>query len=230
MVAIIPARGGSKRIPNKNITEFCGKPMLAWTIEAALESGVFSDVVVSTDSQPIADVALAAGATVPFLRHEHNDDHSTVSQATTWTVAEYERSTGRKVDIVAQLMANCPLRRAGDITSFVDAFRNVGAPAMLSCARFRFQNPWWAFIFNDEGHQPLFEAYAQRRSQDLNEPFAPTGSIWIAERDALDNHGTFYMPGHRRQEVSWIAAIDIDEPEELEIARMVGRALLLHKG
>jgi N-acylneuraminate cytidylyltransferase len=225
-VAIIPARGGSKRIPDKNIIEFCGRPMLAWTVKAALDSGRFDDVIVSTDSQRIADVALAAGASVPFLRREHSDDHSTVSQATTWTADEYERTTGRRVDVIAQLMANCPLRTAADIAPFVDAFASSGAPTMISCTRFRFQNPWWAFLQTPSGPQPVFPSESQRRSQDLPDAFAPTGSIWMARREALAAHGTFYAPGHERREISWVAGVDIDDEHELAVARMLGESVL----
>ena len=78
-VAIIPARGGSKRIPRKNIKEFCGKPMIAWSIEAALKSGCFDRVIVSTDDQEIADVAQQYGAQVPFMRPaELSDDYAQV--------------------------------------------------------------------------------------------------------------------------------------------------------
>ncbi len=82
-IAIIPARGGSKRIPEKNIIDFAGKPMIAWSIEAALKSNLFDRVIVSTDDIKIADIAKQWGAEVPFLRKECADDYSTVSEATT---------------------------------------------------------------------------------------------------------------------------------------------------
>ena len=76
-VAVIPARGGSKRIPGKNIRDFCGKPMIAWSIEAARASGCFDEVIVSTDDEKIAEVARQCGATVPFMRPEHLSDDYT---------------------------------------------------------------------------------------------------------------------------------------------------------
>ena len=79
IIAVIPARGGSKRIPKKNIIEICGKPMLAWTIEAALQSKYIDEVLLSTDDEEIAEVGRKFGAKVPFLRDTNADDHSPIS-------------------------------------------------------------------------------------------------------------------------------------------------------
>ena len=90
--AIITARGGSKRIPRKNIRDFCGKPMIAYSIEAALESGIFDEVMVSTDSMEIADVAKEYGASVPFLRSERTSgDYATTADVLLEVLSEYEK-------------------------------------------------------------------------------------------------------------------------------------------
>jgi N-acylneuraminate cytidylyltransferase len=89
-LAVIPARGGSKRLPGKNIRDFAGKPMLAWSVEAALESGLFDTVMVSTDSEEIADVARAWGASVPFLRSARTaDDHAIILDVMAEVVDRY---------------------------------------------------------------------------------------------------------------------------------------------
>jgi pseudaminic acid cytidylyltransferase len=114
-LAIIPARGGSKRIPRKNIRDFCGKPMIAWSIEAAQESGLFEHIIVSTDDSEIADVARFYGAEVPFMRPaELADDHTgtteVIAHATQWML---ERQW--PVQTVCCLYATAPFVQAEDI-------------------------------------------------------------------------------------------------------------------
>src|SRR5580698_5131234 len=115
IVAIIPARGGSKRIPGKNIRPLAGKPIIAYTIAAALESGLFERVVVSTDSEAIAAIARQFKAEVPFLRDQAlADDFTPVSSATADALLRLDPA-GDRFDSVAQLMPNCPLRTAADV-------------------------------------------------------------------------------------------------------------------
>ena len=142
-VAIIPARGGSKRIEKKNIRELCGKPMIGWTISAARESGLFDRIVVSTDDPEIADVAKGLGASVPFLRKHYADDISPVSLATVGTLRQLSDELGEQYDIVVQLMANCPLRRASHIVEALDNFVAQQARSQISCFKFGWMNPCW---------------------------------------------------------------------------------------
>ena len=105
VIAIIPARAGSKRITNKNVVDIAGKPMIAWTIEAALKSEVFSDVLVSTDEENIANLSKRSGASVPFLRDPKDaDDYTPVSVATTNALRQMEEYKSTEYDIVVQLM------------------------------------------------------------------------------------------------------------------------------
>ena len=108
MVAIITARGGSKRIPKKNIKDFCGKPIIAYSIEAALGSGLFDEVMVSTDSKEIADVAKAHGAVVPFMRSEKtSDDFSGTADVLFEVITEYEKR-GRHFDEMCCIYPTAP--------------------------------------------------------------------------------------------------------------------------
>lgn len=227
-IAVIPARGGSKRIPNKNVVDFCGRPMMAWTVDAAISCGLFDSVIVSTDSERVAEAGREAGASIPFLRSAYADDDSPVSAATIWTISELERRSGIAYEVVVQLMPNCPFRSANDITQMAKAFSARNVPAMLSCSRFRFQNPWWAFSKASSGRTEAVAGAEQRskRSQDLSATYSPTGAIWIARTSNLIADGSFYCDGHVMEEISWISGIDIDDPEELEIARMLGAVTL----
>ena len=221
-IAIIPARGGSKRIPRKNIIDFNGKPMIAWTIEAALSAGIFSKVLVSTDCEEISEVARAFGAEVPFLRSGNSDDITPVSEATCDALMQSEDYWGVKFEAVAQLMANCPLRTNKDIVDFMGGYADRQVPFLLSCFKFGWMNPWWAFkLDSDQTHIPLFPHALKQRSQDLDDLFCPTGSIWVANSDALKRSRTFYGTGHQFHPISWKAAVDIDDLDDLEFARSV---------
>jgi CMP-N-acetylneuraminic acid synthetase len=221
-IAIIPAREGSKRIPKKNIIDFCGKPMVAWTIEAALRTNLFDQVLVSTDSQEIAQVAEAFGAVVPFLRKENFDDFVPVSDATISALKQSEDYWKVEYEVVVQLMANCPLRTESHILDAMSAFESGGVGCQVSCFRFGWMNPWWAATLDEDSFpQPLFPEAMVKRSQDQPSLFSPTGAIWIANRTALLSSMSFYGPKHRYHPMDWHAAIDIDNYEDLKMARVL---------
>ena len=220
-MVIIPARGGSKRIPKKNIVDFLGRPLIAWTIDAALQSQVCDDVIVSTDSEELGEVALKFGAQVPFLRNTHADDFSTVSEATVAALEALERA-GRTYDTVVQLLPVCPLRSAASITSALAFFNERGAEFVISCTRFGWTNPWWAATLDDRGRPVWLHPQALgERSQALPALYAPSGAIWIAKVSALMKSRTFYGPDHLVWELPWAEAIDIDTAEDLELGRIL---------
>jgi len=223
-IAIIPARGGSKRIPRKNIIDFDGKPMIAWTIRAALESDCFDRVLVTTDSEEIAEVSIAAGASVPFLRQENADDAAPSSLATISALKQAEAHWQTRFDRVAQLMPNCPLRDAAHIRAAMDNFRMREIDYQISCFRFGWMNPWWALKLDvDMTPTRLFPGALSKRSQDLEHLYCPTGAIWIAGRDALLEAGTFYGPDHRFFSMDWIGAVDIDDMDDYRMALALAR-------
>lgn len=218
-IAIIPARGGSKRMPRKNITPFRGRPMIGWTIEAALDSGLFSRVLVSTDDEDIAEIARSEGAVVPFLRDTKADAHSPVSDATIRALDQAEAHWHTGFDIVVQLMANCPLRGAPEIAAAVSAFEAGARDFQISVFEFGWMNPWWAMRRAPDGQpERLFPQASSARSQDLDRLYCPTGAIWIARVEALRRAGTFYGPGHVIEPIGWEAAIDIDDMMDLRMA------------
>lgn len=223
-IAIIPARGGSKRIPHKNIIDFDGKPMISWTIEAALKSGSFNQVLVSTDSIEIAEVAISAGAAAPFLRQENADDNAPSSLATISSLKQAETYWQIRFDRVVQLMPNCPLREAKHIQAAMDDYQAHDGDYQISCFRFGWMNPWWAVKLDaDKVPTRFFPEAMSKRSQDLEHLYCPTGAIWIAERDALLKAGTFYGPGHRYSPMDWIGAVDIDDMEDYRMAQALAR-------
>ena len=218
-IAIILARGGSKRLPRKNILDFHGKPVLAWTIEAALQSAQYDHVLVSTDDLEIAEIARAFGADVPFLRDSAADDFTPSSEATLAALRQAEQYWGEEFDVVSQLMANCPLRDAEDIRAAVQNFIIRGAESQICSFRFGWMNPWWAVKLDEQGRPDyLFPDARGARSQDLPPLYCPSGAIWVARGSVLKSAKTFYAPGHIFYSLSWMSAMDIDDAEDLEMA------------
>lgn len=226
IIAIIPARAGSKRLPRKNIIELGCKPMIAWAIESALESGIFSDVLVSTDGEEIAEISRKYGGQVPFLRDTDDaGDHSPIGVTTANALVQMEKYTGVKYDTVIQLMANCPCRTVSDIVGSYENFVTSGTDFQISVFKFGWMNPWWAMKI-EEGSmkpEPIFPDALKKRSQDLESLYCPTGAIWIAKADALKREKTFYGTGYKVYPISWQSAVDIDEIEDLEMAEAVFR-------
>lgn len=218
-IAIIPARGGSKRIPKKNIIDFGGRPMIAWTIDAAIRSGCFERVLVSTDDEEIAEVARANGADVPFLRQKYADDVTPVSLATISAIGQAERYWGLEFDTVVQLMPNCPLRQDVHITEALENFELNNLNYQISCFKYGWMNPWWA-VQLDGNHSPapLFPDALKQRSQDLGPLYCPTGAVWVADRVCLVDSKTFYGPDHRYLPIPWFSALDIDDYDDLKMA------------
>lgn len=219
-IAIIPARGGSKRIPKKNIVDFNGQPMIAWSIMAAKETGEFKRILVSTDDPQIAELAISLGAEAPFLRKKHADDHSSVSEATVSALQQAMAYWQEDYSVVVQLMANCPLRNSLDIKSALDSFEQHNRSSQISCFEYGWMNPWWAVKINERGQPtPLFSEALKERSQDLPKLYCPTGAIWISKVDTLLTHRSFYSPEHVFEPLSLKSAVDIDDYEDLKFAK-----------
>jgi N-acylneuraminate cytidylyltransferase len=219
-LAVIPARGGSRRVPRKNIRIFHGEPAIAYTIRAAIDSGVFARVVVSTDDLEIAETARRWGAEVPFLRDAGlADDQTPVSAASRDALARLDPD-GTRFRAVAQLMPTCPLRTAADVRASHWQFVRTAPPAQLSVMRFGWQNPWWAMRLSAEGQtlEPVFGRLATARSQDLPELYCPSGAIWWAPADVLRRAATFHVPGRTGWELPWWRGIDIDTESDWRLA------------
>jgi CMP-N-acetylneuraminic acid synthetase len=221
-IAVIPARGGSLRLPGKNIRPLAGQPVIAYTIGAALNSELFARVIVTTDDERIADVAVRYGAEVPFLRDASlADDHTPVSAATV-DVLERLDPFSSHFSVVAQLLPNCPLRDADDVRDSYQQFITTGARAQLSVAQYGWQPAWWAMKRTpDLRLVPLFPAEAVRRSQDLAPLFCPSGAIWWARADTLREARTFHQAGRTGWAIQLSHAIDIDTEEDWLLAELL---------
>ncbi len=228
-IAIITARGGSKRIPKKNIKEFCGKPIIAYSIEAALESGVFDEVMVSTDSEEIAEIARRFGAAVPFMRSEKtSNDYATTVDVINEVLDEYKRK-GVCFDYFTCIYPTAPFV---DGELLRDATRNLkdsGADALIPVVRFSFP-PQRAFVIRDGVVRYEFPEHEKTRSQDLEPIYHDCGQFYICSCEALARYNSlitsntipYIMPEERVQ--------DIDTMSDWEIAEAKYRVLQSKKG
>lgn len=208
-LAIIPARGGSKRIPRKNIREFCGKPMIAWSIEAALDSGCIDQVIVSTDDEEIAKVAIKHGADVPFMRPaDLADDYS-------GTTAVIQHTTQRLIadgvtpTQICCLYATAPFVTGNDLKRGLEVLLSTNAAYAFSVTTYSFPIQR-ALRLTNAGRISMFQAeYADTRSQDLEEACHDAGQFywgtpeaWLSAAPIYANHSVPVMlPRYRVQDI-----------------------------
>lgn len=206
-IAVIPARGGSKRIPRKNIRSFCGKPIIAYSIDVALRSGLFSSVMVSTDDEEIADVARSFGADVPFMRPAHLADDFTGTAPVLMHALTHCQEQGQPVDFVCCIYATSPFTTVEDLVRGYDALEN--APAAFTVTNFA-APPFWALKQDDQGRMAMLEPeYVDVRSQDLPELFHDTGQIYWGTSEFFLSGGDIqagnavgiHVPRHRTQDI-----------------------------
>jgi CMP-N-acetylneuraminic acid synthetase len=217
ILAVIPARGGSKRVPRKNILDFMGKPLIAWTIEAAQRSELFDKIVVSTDDQEIADISVKYGAEVPFLRDKGADDFAPVAEGTIRTIEQLEE-IGEHYKTVMQLFAVCPVRDEKEMHEALHFFNENHLEFLISCYKYTWMNPWWAVTLNEAKKPSWIFEQTIKRSQDQPTLYSPTGAIWMASVEALKQSQNFYGPGHVFWPMDWKSAVDIDNYEDFELA------------
>lgn len=221
-LAVIPARGGSARIPRKNICRFLGRPLIAYTIAAAQESGVFARVIVSTDDPEVAEVSRRLGAEVPFMRPAALADNHTASSPVSADALERVDPGGELYSYVAQLLPTCPLRNASDVQASFQQLLATGAPAQISITSFGWLYPWWALERDSQLRLvPIFPEATQKRSQDLPPLFGPVGAIWWAKAESLRQTRNFYMPDHTGWEIPWERAVDIDTEDDWRMAELL---------
>ena len=224
-LAIITARGGSKRIPKKNIKEFCGKPILAYSIEAAKESDSFDEVMVSTDSEEIKAVAEKYGASVPFLRSEAtSNDFATTADVLVEVIEKY-REQGKNFDSFACIYPTAPFVTGKRLAEAVKLLEE--ADAVVSVVRFSFP-PQRAFVIRDGSVSFQYPQYECARSQDLEPIYHDCGQFYICKTDLFLEKHSLILPRTRPYELPDEEVQDIDTMSDWEIAE--AKYMVLHKG
>ena len=224
-VCIIPARGGSKRIPRKNIKPFCGKPMIAWSIEAAQASGCFHRILVSTDDEAIARTAREWCAETPFLRPvDLSDDHTGTLPVIRHAV-EWLESQGHSIDLACCLYATAPFARAEDLQRGQQQLKESDAAFVFSVTSYAFPIQR-AIRINEEGRVVMFQPENfHKRSQDLEEAYHDAGQFYWGRKHAWLNETFFFTPSSAPLVLPRHRVQDIDTPEDWARAEWLFRAM-----
>ncbi len=219
-IAIIPARGGSKRIPRKNIKNFLGKPVISYSIEAALQSGLFEEVMVSTDDKEIAEIAKSYGASVPFLRSPKTaDDFATVSEVIEEVLQKYTAELQRNYDYVCCLFATAPLVSAEDLrkafaqleqSEFDGIFPVVPFPAPIQRA----------LHFQGNKIRMIYPENLNKRSQDLAPAYYDAGQYYWIKTDIFLKEKKLWTDNVTAIVTDELKAQDIDNPSDWKLAEM----------
>lgn len=220
-VAVIPARGGSKRIPRKNIKNFCGKPMIAWAIDAARLSGCFARIIVSTDDEEIAEVARQHGAEVPFRRPPELSDDHTATQPVIAHAIRHLSVSASPPDLTCCIYATAPFLQAIDLQRGLEILLESNADYAFSVTRYAFPIQR-AVRHLSNGRLSMFEPqHISTRSQDLEEAYHDAGQFywgrsqaWLSSLPIFSEHAVpVILPNHRVQ--------DIDTPEDWRRAEVM---------
>lgn len=224
ILAIIPARGGSKRLPRKNILDLGGKPLIAWTIEAALKSSFITDVIVSTDDLEIAAVSEKYGAEVPFLRPlDLSNDTASSIDVVKHSISYMKEFKGKEYDFILLLQPTSPLRSINDIDYAVEEMIEKKADSIISMCECE-HPPVWSNTLPDDLSIVNFDRkeYLNVRSQDIPIYYRYNGAIYISRVKRLIDESSFYfntnsfayiMPQER--------SIDIDSQLDFKIAELL---------
>jgi len=224
-LAVIPARSGSKRIPNKNLKNFCGKPILEYAIEAAIQSNVFSRIIVSTDHPDIASAAKKAGAEVPFLRDSHlSDDLSNTDQVVIDAIGRLTVA-GCEYSYTACIYATTPMLAPDDIANGLKELKSRNSDFLLAVNRLRFPIER-TYQNNTEGTLKLREPSAYLiRSQDLPVSFVDSGQFYWGTQKGWRDLATNGMESPAFLELPWQKSLDLDTPEDWDMAEKIYNAL-----
>jgi pseudaminic acid cytidylyltransferase len=223
-IAVIPARGGSKRIPGKNIKEFCGKPMIAYSIEAAIRSGLFNQVVVSTDDTHISEIATTHGASSPFERPpELSDDHTPTLPVIRHAIEMIEAQQKAKLELVCCIYATAPFLTAPDLIEGHDCLQRT--PLLdfaLSVTSYAFPIQRALYVEPEDGTVKMFQPeHANTRSQDLREAYHDAGQFYWGRRDAFINCDNIFAANSAPVILPRSQVQDIDTAEDWDCAEQL---------
>jgi pseudaminic acid CMP-transferase len=225
-IAVIPARGGSKRIPRKNIKPFCGRPIIIWSIEAALLSGCFDQVVVSTDDVEIAEVAQSAGATVPFMRPAELADDYTGTIPVVRHAIEWFRRQGVLPEQVCCIYATAPFIRAEDIQQGLEALDTTDCDYAFAVTTYAFPIQR-AIRLTKKGRVEMFyPEHFDTRSQDLEEAYHDAGQFYWGRSDAWVVGKPIFSPSSVPIILPRYRVQDIDTPEDWERAEWLFKTMM----
>lgn len=227
-VAIIPARGGSKRIPRKNIRIFAGKPMIAHSIEAALASGLFGRVIVSTDDSEIAEVSRQYGAEVPFMRPQSLADDFTGTGAVIKHAIHALQDAGVEIDFVCCIYATAPFLQPQYLQEGYEMLQRSDCSYAFSVTTFPFPIQRAVRVNGDGRTEAIWAENISKRSQDLEEAFHDAGQFYWGFPQAFLNDEPIFSPASIPVILPRHLVQDVDTMEDWQRAELMYRALSLH--
>lgn len=218
-IAIITARGGSKRIPKKNIREFCGKPIIAYSIEAALKSNLFDEVMVSTDSEEIAEVARRYGAKVPFMRSEKtSDDFATTAEVLMEVLEEYEKR-GRNYKYMACIYPTAPFVTSDKLIYGMELLKNGNTNMVMPAVEFSYP-PQRGYIIENQQLNMKYKENFSKRSQDLEKMYHDCGQFYFFRVDKFVQLKGVIMDNIAPLVVDELEVQDIDNEIDWKLAEI----------
>lgn len=227
ILGIVPARGGSKGVPRKNIRPLCGKPLLQYTAESALAARHLSRVILSTDDTEIATIGQRCGLEVPFLRPVELARDDTPTLPVAQHAVRWMESRGENFDAISLLQPTNPLRRPEDIDACIELLQQSGADAVVTVLPVPTEyNPHWVYFQDHEGllHLSTGEINPIARRQDLPPAFHREGSVYVTRRDVVMKENSLYG----RRLVGYVLdpkrSVNIDGPEDWERAERLIRS------
>lgn len=219
-VAIITARGGSKRTPRKNIKPFCGKPIILYSIEAALQSNVFDEVMVSTDDQEIADIAQGAGAKVPFFRSAANsDDHAITADVLMEVLEEYTR-LGQHFDTACCIYPTAPFITAQKLIASKQLLEEGDYDTLFPVVEFSYPIQRALKKSKDNLVEMFQPEHKNSRSQDLVNAYHDAGQFYWFKTEKLLEHGSLWTENSGCIVVSQLEVQDIDTEVDWKLAEL----------
>ena len=223
-IAIITARGGSKRIPRKNIKDFCGKPIIAYSIAAAKESGIFDEIMVSTDDDEIAAVAREYGASVPFMRSEAtSNDFANTGDVIDEVLGEYEKR-GMTFDIICCIYPTAPFIRPERLVEGMRMIQSGDYDAISPVVKFSYP-PQRGFIMVDGFLRYKYPEFIRTRSQDLEPMYHDVGQYYFTTTESFNRNKNFSPPRSGCVILTDDEVQDIDNPQDWETAELKYRML-----
>lgn len=228
ILAVIPARSGSKGLPDKNVRELHDKPLIAWSIRQAAASDHIDQCVVSTDSEEYAEVARSYDAPVPFIRPEEYATDDAPSSVVLLHALEYYRERGQEFDLIVLLEPTSPLRKPGDIDTAIETFVDDGdATALASVGEVHLEHPYITKEVEDDRINSLVDHDKDiYQRQQLPDAYFPYGVIYLSEVDSYAETETFYQEETATYEIERWQNYEVDDIYDFICIERV----LQHKG
>lgn len=222
LLIIVPARSGSKALPGKNIRNFLGKPLMSWTITAAIEADITPHVHINTDSREYADIGESFGATVPFLREVSLAGDHVIAAHVYKRHLHLLKADGQTFDYLMILLPTCPMRTAEDIRAAWQRYQELECDALISVYEAPGKASWLLRMSDDDRLSQLMVSKVKNRQEEENLYF-PNGAIYIFKTSAIENSVDFYEQDTCAFIMDRTKSIDIDTEEDFRLAEAVGR-------